>query len=169
MTKDSRMPRTNPRVAGGMSVRAIACAAAVVLAASWPLVAHHSFSAEFDSSQELKSTGTVTKIEWQNPHAWFYLDVEELCLRSAAAEGADEENPWTCAAPDAGAADWAFELASPNGLMRLGWSRNSLKIGEQVTVEGTRARDGTRKSNARTIMTPDGRRLLAGSSEGSNP
>lgn len=137
------------------------------VAAMTPLVAHHSFSAEFDASREIKATGKVTKLEWTNPHAWFYVDVTEVCEGPA---GSEKSKSWKCASP-AGAQpiDWAFELASPNGLMRLGWSRNSLKNGEVVTVEGTRAKDGSRKGNARSVAMADGKRLFAGSSQNSTP
>ena len=137
---------------------------ACVLAAAAPLVAHHSFAAEFDANKEVKVTGKVTKVEWMNPHAWFYVDVQEVCEGPAASA---RNNTWTCTKNVApGAADWAFEQGSPNGLMRLGWTRNSMKIGDSLTVEGTRAKDASRKGNARTVMTADGRRLFAGSSQG---
>lgn len=140
-------------------------AGAVVGAA--PAIAHHSFSAEFDASKELKATGKVTKLEWTNPHAWFHIEASELCEGPAASE---KNKTWKCAKVDpAQPTDWAFELASPNGLMRLGWSRNSLKGGEVVTVEGTRAKDGTRKGNARSVVMADGKRLFAGSSQSSTP
>lgn len=142
----------------------IALAGAVVATA--PVIAHHSFSAEFDASKEIKATGTVTKLEWTNPHAWFHIEASELCEGPA---GSEKSNAWKCAKPGAEQASWAFELASPNGLMRLGWSRNSLKGGEVVTVVGTRARDNTRNGNARSILLPDGKRLFAGSSQNTTP
>jgi hypothetical protein len=143
-------------------VIALACA----VAATAPVVAHHSFSAEFDASKEIKATGTVTKVEWTNPHAWFYIAASQLCEGAA---GSEKSNAWTCTKGDAQQNDWAFELASPNGLMRLGWSRNSLKNGDVVTVVGTRAKDGTRKGNARSVVMGDGKRLFAGSSQSSSP
>lgn len=144
----------------------IALAAAAVTAA--PAVAHHSFSAEFDAMKEIKATGKVTKLEWTNPHAWFHIDASELC---EGPQGTEKANTWKCVKPEPSAQnDWAFELASPNGLMRLGWSRNSLKSGEVVTVVGTRAKDGTNKGNARSVVMADGKRLFAGSSQsGSTP
>jgi hypothetical protein len=138
-------------------------AAAVATA---PVVAHHSFSAEFDASKEIKATGTVSKLEWTNPHAWFHVEASELCEGPA---GSEKSNAWKCAQPGAQQNDWAFELASPNGLMRLGWSRNSLKNGDIVTVVGTRAKDGTRKGNARSVVMADGKRLFAGSSQSNTP
>ena len=117
-----------------------------VLAASGPTLAHHSFAAEFDASKPLKLTGVVTKVEWTNPHTWFYIDVK------------DESGKVT---------NWGMEMGSPNGLMRAGWSRNSMKIGDVITVEATRARDGSNNANASVvILTSTGQRLLAVSSQG---
>ncbi|HEY5665225.1 MAG TPA: DUF6152 family protein [Gammaproteobacteria bacterium] len=150
---------------------AIAGGAVAALAASLPLAAHHSFSAEFDSTKELTATGAVTEVEWQNPHAWIHLRVTELCERTAVPRGSDEEPAeWACREPgaDEGAA-WAFELGSPNGLMRQGWTRNSLQTGDVVTISGTRARDGSTNSNARNVTKADGTRLFAGSSENVTP
>jgi hypothetical protein len=106
--------------------------------------AHHSFAAEFDADQPVDITGYVTKVEWLNPHTFFYIDVE------------DENGEYN---------NWAVELGSPNGLMRRGWTRNSLQIGDEVNVEGSRARDGSYKANARTVRLSSGERLFAGSSQ----
>jgi hypothetical protein len=105
--------------------------------------AHHSFSAEFDANAPIELNGTVTKVEWANPHTFFYIDV--------AADGGKVDN-------------WALELGSPNGLMRRGWTRNSMKIGDLVTVSGWRAKDGTLKGNARSVTLASGQKLFAGSS-----
>jgi hypothetical protein len=128
---------------------AVACLAGLLVIAV-PVVAHHSFAAEYDASKPIKLTGTVTKIEWTNPHCFFYIDVKN-------AESGKIEN-------------WALELGNPNSLLRLGWTRNTLKAGDTVTVEGSRARDGSLHANARVmVLASTGQRLFAGSSQGSNP
>lgn len=112
--------------------------------------AHHAFSAEFDIDKPLELVGTVTKIEWQNPHAWFYIDVTD----------------------ESGAvSSWGLELASPNLLMRNGWTRSSMKIGDVVRVTGFHAKSDATIGNARTItLTATGQMLFAGSSSaGSKP
>jgi Family of unknown function (DUF6152) len=113
--------------------------------AAAPVRAHHSFAAEFDATKPVKLTGTVTKIEWTNPHVWFYVDVK------------DESGKVT---------NWGFELGSPNGLMRGGWTKNSMKLAEMVTVEGSAAKDGSNHVNARTVtLTSTGQKLFAASSQ----
>ena len=107
-----------------------------------PASAHHAFAAEFDAKKGVKVSGTITKLEWSNPHAWLYVDVK------------DESGKVT---------NWSFELGSPNGLIREGWRRTSLKEGEQVTIEGFLAKDGTNTANAHSVTLPDGRKVFAGS------
>ena len=113
-----------------------------------PAMAHHAFQAEFDREQPFEVTGHVTKVEWMNPHARFYVDVEN--------EGGVLEN-------------WNFELGSPNGLMRRGWRRDTLEPGDQVTVKGWRARNNPLVGNAGEVYLVDGTRLFADSSAENNP
>jgi hypothetical protein len=122
---------------------AVVAAAFAVLASAAPMLAHHSFSAEFDRDKPFKATGTVTKVDWQNPHIWFYIDVK------------DEKSGKVT--------NYGWEMGSPNGLMRRGWTRNSLKVGQVVTVEGSMAKDGSNNANA-SAVTIDGKKLFAGSS-----
>ena len=121
----------------------IAAIGVVVLAAGAPLVAHHSFAAEFDGSKPVTLKGTVTKMEWINPHAWLHIDVK---------------------GPDGKVVSWAVEGGAPNALLRRGWTRNSVVPGTTVTVEGFRAKDGSNKANGREVTLPDGKRLFVGSS-----
>ncbi len=128
---------------------AIFAAGIAVLLAGVPMVAHHSFAAEFDSAKTIKLTGVVTKIEWMNPHAYFYIDV--------MGDGGKVAN-------------WGLEMGSPNGHMRQGWTRNSLKIGDTVNVEGSAAKDGSLIGNARNAhRSDDGKRLFAASSQQVTP
>ena len=126
----------------------LCCAAALALAAySTPAAAHHSFAAEYDSSKPITLTGKVTKVEWTNPHAFFYIEVK------------DEKTGEVV--------NWAAEMNSPNSLMRLGWTRDSMKLEDVVTVQGSLAKDGSKLLNARSVvMTKTGQRLFAGSSDG---
>ena len=171
MNRQIRPNSSRRGIRGALKIGAVTSLAAAAVAASLPLAAHHSFSAEFDASKEIRATGAVTRLDWQNPHGWIHLTVTEICERTAARGPDAVEQEWACRAPgsDEKEADWAFELGSPNGLMRQGWTRNSLKQGDVITVLGSRARDGSTNSNARSVTTADGKRLFAGSSQEATP
>ena len=113
-----------------------------------PVFAHHSFAAEFDATKQVTLRGSVTKLEWQNPHIWVYLDVKDDQGRV---------QPWQC------------EGGAPNTLTRNGWSKDSLKVGGPVTIEGALAKDGSKTCNMRVVKLPDGRTVFAGSSGGDTP
>ena len=117
--------------------------------AAAPGYAHHSFAAEFDADKPVKLAGTVTKVEWTQPHAWIYIDAM------------DESGK---------VVNWGWELGSPTSLVRLGWTRNLLKVGTAVTFEGSRARDGSNTANARSVtLNATGQKLLGASSQGKTP
>ncbi len=116
------------------------------LAAVAPLSAHHSFAAEFDQNKTVTLRGAVTKLEWTNPHIWLYLDAQEAKDEKTAA------------------ARWQCEGGAPNTLTRNGWSKESLKPGDQVVIEGFLAKDGSKTCNMRSVKFPDGRSVFAGSS-----
>jgi len=122
-------------------------AIAMTVAAAAPIAAHHSFAAEFDITRPVTLVGSVTKIEWTNPHAYLFIDVKD---------------------PQTGAVtNWEIEMGSPNGLTRLGWTRTMLKPGDGVTVEGSMGRNKPNLANARSVvMTATGKKLGAASSEG---
>ena len=124
---------------------AMLAAAAALMIPVVRLAAHHSFAAEYDANKPVTLKGKVTKVEWTNPHARFYVDV------------ADANGKVT---------NWNLELASPNVLKRSGWSRTSLKEGDNVTVEGSAAKDGANMANARAVTLASGKRVFAGSSGG---
>lgn len=111
-----------------------------VVASAPHAAAHHSLAAEFDVERTVELTGVVTKVEWTNPHTYIYLDVR-------TGDGKTER--------------WAWQLASPNGLERHGWTANSVQVGDRITASGTPARDGSRKANTRSIRLTDGQRLSA--------
>ena len=131
----------------GARLGAAAAAAALVLAGT--ASAHHSFSAEFDADRPVALTGVVTKVEWMNPHVWFFIDVT---------------------GDDGAVTNWGWEMGSPNGLMRRGWTRNSMQVGDVVSVEGSLAKDGSSRANARVVvLAASGERLFAASSQGQTP
>ena len=131
-----------PMVRGILEMsRTLCAAAAALLLAAMRISAHHAFAAEYDENKRVTVSGTVTRFEWTNPHAWLYVD------------GKNESDNVTI---------WSFEMGSPNGLLRRGWRRTELKKGDQVTVEGYRAKDGSNVANAGTITMSDGRKLFGG-------
>jgi hypothetical protein len=117
-----------------------------MLASVAPAWAHHAFATEFDASKPVTKKGIVTKIDWANPHVWFYLNVKT--------EGGAIEN-------------WGFEMGGPNSLRTSGWTKETMKIGDEVIVDGSLARNGSRNVNAKSVtMASNGKKLLAASSQG---
>ena len=125
----------------------IAATLALILFAA-PAVAHHSFAAEFDGNKRLSFQGVVTKVEWTNPHTYFFVDVKE---------------------DDHHVVNWTFETAGPNLLSRLGWKRDSLKVGDRVTVVAYPAWDGAKIASARSVVLADGHKVFAGSAVDGGP
>jgi hypothetical protein len=131
-----------------MKQKLIVCMAGLLLAAALPLLAHHSFAAEYDGNAKLTLKGTVAKIDWMNPHIWIYID---------AKDEAGKVTRWQC------------EGGPPNSLTRNGWTKDAVKIGDEVTIEGFRAKDGTNTCNSRSMKMPDGRVVFAGSADDGAP
>jgi hypothetical protein len=131
-----------------MKSKLMGLVAASLAVAAVPALAHHSFSAEYDRAKTVQLKGAVTKVEWMNPHARFYLDVK---------------------GDDGKVVNWEFELGSPNGLMRQGWTRNSLKVGDVVSVNGSQAKDGSNLVNANNVAFENGKRVLGGASSADDP
>ena len=127
--------------------KTLACAlvAGVLSLAAEPVWAHHAFAAEFDSSKPIRLKGTVTKMEWINPHAWIHIDVE---------------------GEDGKVSPWMIEAAAPNSLLRRGFTKNSLPVGTEILVEGYQAKDEAKRANGSIITFADGRKLFIGSSAG---
>ena len=113
-----------------------------LLGATVPVVAHHAFAAEFDRDKPVSLEGTVTKMDWINPHAWLHIDVKEA---------------------DGSMTRWMIELGPPNSLLKRGWTKQSVPVGSEVTVVGYQSKDGAKRANGRDIMLPGGKQLFAGS------
>jgi len=133
-----------------MKLRALAILGVLsVLPAAAPLLAHHSFAAEYDAKKPFEMKGTITKVDWMNPHVYFYIDVKDESGKTA---------------------NWAFEMGPPRLLERGGWKKNTMKEGDEVIVSGTLAKDGGKHGNARSVtLATTGQKLGAASSEGTNP
>ena len=131
-----------------MNARLLALVGALLIPASPVLQAHHSFAAEYDSNKPVKVTGVVTKVEWTNPHIWFYVDVK------------DEQGKVT---------NWGFSAAPPGVLMRRGITKEALKLGSVIKVEGFRARDGSNNANGGKVTFADGRSVFTASAEDKTP
>jgi hypothetical protein len=123
-------------------------AALALIAAISPIWAHHSFSLEFDATKQVTFRGVVTKVEWMSPHIYFYLDVKDGTSKVV---------------------NWTFESAGPNALARRGWNRNTLKIGDHITVVGYRAKDDVHVASAREVVLADGRKVIAASPNDGGP
>ena len=126
----------------GTKLFAVIGGAALLVAAATPVLAHHSFAAEFDSNKPVTIKGTVSKVEWTNPHSWIHIDVK---------------------APDGKVETWAVEGGAPNALIRRGWTKNSVPVGVEIIVEGFQAKDSSLRANGRDITFPDGKKLFIGS------
>jgi len=131
-----------------MTIRSLWSIAVLVLAGSAAPAAHHSFAAEYDGNKPVKVTGVVTKVEWTNPHIWFFVDVK------------DEKGTVT---------NWGFSGGPPGVLQRRGISRAAMKVGDTVVVEGFRARDGSNNASGGSVTFPDGRRVFTASNEDARP
>ena len=127
---------------------AVSVLSAALLLSAVPLVAHHSFAAEYDNNKPIKFSGKVTKVEWLNPHIYVYIDVK------------DDKGSTT---------NYAVEGGAPNGLFRQGWRKDTLKVGDALSVEGFLAKDGSNTVNARTWLLPDGKKVFAGNAEDGGP
>ena len=127
----------------------VVASAALIIAAALPMSAHHSFSAEYDAQKPVTFKGYVTKLEWMNPHVWFYVNVKNA---------------------DGTVSNWGFEMGPPHGLQNRGWTRTTMKLGDEVIISGTAAKNGSNRVNARSVtMAATGQKLGAASSESETP
>ncbi len=131
-----------------MSIRSVVSFWLILFAGSLPVLAHHSFAAEFDETKPLKMTGVVTKVEWQNPHIWFYVDVK---------------------GEDGKVTNWGFSGGAPGQLMRRGITRDAIKPGMTIMVDGFRAKDGTNNGAGGKVTFPDGRSVFTAGAEDRTP
>jgi hypothetical protein len=129
-------------------MKAAALVLLLSLAAARPALSHHAFAAEFDAKKPVKLRGTVTKMEWINPHAWIHIDVKK---------------------PDGTVEEWMIEAGTPNTLLRRGFTRESLKAGTEVIVDGYQSKDGSLRANGRDITLPNGQTLFLGGSSSGAP
>ena len=127
---------------------AVSVLCAALLLSAVPLVAHHSFAAEYDNNKPIKFSGKVTKVEWLNPHIYVYVDVKDNSGSTV---------------------NYAVEGGAPNGLFRQGWRKDTLKVGDTLSIEGFLAKDGSNTVNARTWLLPDGKKVFAGNAEDGGP
>jgi hypothetical protein len=131
-----------------MRLRILASLGCLLAIATTPAIAHHSFAAEYDNTQPVKITGTLTRVEWTNPHIWFYLDVKDQ---------------------NGTVANWGFSGGPPGVLQRRGISKERLKVGEVIVVDGFRARDGSNNASGGTVTFADGRKVFTASNEDALP
>jgi hypothetical protein len=131
-----------------MKSKLVLLAAGSLLAIAGPVLAHHSFAAEYDGTQKVSLKGSIVKVEWMNPHIWIYIDAKDDSGKTVR---------------------WQCEGGPPNSLTRSGWTKDALKTGDEVTIDGFRAKDGTNTCNSRTVVLPNGQKVFSGTAEDGAP